>query len=134
MQYKNYINRFRNNFTLLFSLLIFILLGGCVSPETPRDADKVSTSNTQTLLSPSITDADRNGISMRYAQISFGFDPSCNPNRLFSYEMNKCAKLPQEVKDMAIDHCNTFSKKAVFLGNRTNWLQMTISDFRCETR
>ena len=124
----------KEKFKYVFLLVVFMILAGCVSPETPRDADKVSTSNTRTLLSPSITDADSNGISMRYAQISFGFDPACNPNRLFKNDMNKCAKLPQEVKDMAIDHCNTFSKKAVFLGNRTNWLQMTISDFRCEQK
>jgi hypothetical protein len=36
------------------------------------------------------------------------------------------------VKDIAIEHCAESGKKAVFLGNKTSLLQMTISEFSCE--
>jgi hypothetical protein len=100
--------------------------------ETPRDADTISSSNTKTLTKPKITNADEKGISIRYAQISMGFDPNCNPNRIMSNELNECAKLPENVKSLAIQHCESIGKKALFLGNRTNLIQMTVSKFKCE--
>ena len=115
-----------------FVLAILFSLFACASQETPRDVATISTSNTKTLMPPKIVDANNEKFGIRYAQISMGFDAGCNPGRTFSDERNECAKLPEEVKSMALDYCENRSKKAVFLGNKTNFLQMTISNFRCE--
>ncbi|MDA8526744.1 hypothetical protein N9K90_03260 [Gammaproteobacteria bacterium] len=45
---------------------------------------------------------------------------------------NECSELPENVKLMAEDHCDKNDTKAVFLGNKKNLLQMTVSVFRCE--
>lgn len=107
-------------------------LSSCAMQETPRDASSVSSSNTRTLTAPAIIDSDENFIDIRYAQMSMGFDPNCNPNRLMRDELNECAKLPENVKEIAMKHCEANGKKAVFLGNRTTLLQMTLSKFKCE--
>jgi hypothetical protein len=36
------------------------------------------------------------------------------------------------VKTLALDHCASFGLKAMFVGNTTNWLQQTVSNFTCE--
>lgn len=110
-----------------------LCLAACATQETPRALEDVSSSNTIPLTAPEITRADEDGLSIRYAQISIGFDAGCNPNRSFSYDLNECAKLPEAVKTMAAEHCEGYGKMAVFSGNRTNILQMTVSKFRCET-
>ena len=114
------------------SILITFLLVSCSSMETPRDAAAVSTSNTKTLTTPVVADSDKDFIDIKYAQLSIGFDKNCNPNRLMQDELNECAKLPENVKEMAMKHCSSNGKKAVFYGNRTSLLQMTISKFKCE--
>jgi hypothetical protein len=118
-------------FKIMF-LIPICILASCAMQETPRDADSVSTSNTKTLTKPKITNSDEKGISIRYAQISIGFDANCNPNRIMRDELNECSKLPENVKSLAIQHCESFGKKALFLGNKTNLIQMTVSKFECE--
>ena len=122
------------NLNLFLLSISILLLGACASQETPRDVSSVSTSNTKTLTKPKIIKSDKEGLSIRYAQMSMGFDANCNPNRIMSDNMNECAKLPENVKQMALDHCNNHDKNALFLGNKTSLLQMTISNFRCEDR
>jgi len=39
-----------------------------------------------------------------------------------------------EFKVMAIDNCKNQGQKAVFLGNTTNFLKMTVSKFSCEAK
>jgi hypothetical protein len=116
----------------LLTLALVVALTGCVSTEPPRDVDTVSSSNTKTLTVPKIIESDANGLEIRYAELSMGFDATCNPFKSFSDEKNQCSQLPENVKVMAIDHCEKFAKKAVFLGNTTNFIQMTISNFSCE--
>lgn len=71
------------------------------------------------------------GIKITYPQVSIGFDPNCDAFRVMSDQLNQCEKLPANVRDMAIEHCGLFDKEAIFLGNKTNLLQMTVSDFEC---
>ena len=54
------------------------------------------------------------------------------PLEVFLTKKNECAELPENVKTIAMDHCESYDKKAVFLGNKKNLLQMTVSVFRCE--
>lgn len=120
--------RFRN-IIIVSAGLLFVT--GCATQESPRAVDDIPSSNTGTLTSPEITSSDEDGLSIRYAQVSMGFDTGCNPNHAFSGALNECAKLPDRVKTMASVNCESFGKTAVFLGNRTNILQMTVSKFRC---
>lgn len=118
-------------------LLILALaagLIGCASTEPHRDVDTVSSSKTKTLTAPKIIKSDVDGLQIRYAELSMGFDDTCNPFKSFSEEKNQCSELPENVKVMAINHCEKNGKKAVFLGNKTNFIQMTISKFSCEEK
>ena len=110
----------------------FSLLAGCATQQPPRDATEVSSADTVLLFGPSTSDETEAGIKITYAQASMGFDSGCDPNQTFSDELNECAKLPAEVKTLAIDHCASFGLKAMFSGNSTNWLQQTVSNFTCE--
>ena len=110
----------------------FSLLAGCATQQPPRDVTEVSSADTVLLFGPSISDETEAGIKITYAQASMGFDSGCDPNQTFSDELNECAKLPAEVKTLAIDHCASFGLKAMFSGNSTNWLQQTVSNFTCE--
>jgi hypothetical protein len=130
--------------TSLFSLNRFALKGltltcgftflvGCATQQQPpRDASEVSSADTVLIFGPSTSDATEEGIKITYAQASMGFDSGCDPNQTFSDELNDCAKLPAEVKTLAIDHCASFGLKAMFVGNSSNWLQQTVSNFKCE--
>ena len=112
-----------------------IMVSGCLSggaPERPRDVADVSSSDTSTIIDPKIVKSSEEGIEIKYAQLSFGFDAGCNPYKTYSSDLNECAKLPENVKDIAIEHCAESGKKAVFLGNKTSLLKMTISEFSCE--
>jgi hypothetical protein len=118
-------------FVILVPLLL--LLVSCAGQqETPRDVSEIASDNTVLIFGPSVSDATEQGIKITYAQASMGFDSGCDPNRTFSEDLNECAKLPAEVKEKAISHCATYDKKAVFLGNGTNWLAQTVSRFVCE--
>ena len=108
------------------------LLAGCVTQQPPRDVGEVSSADTVLLFGPSTSDETEAGIKITYAQASMGFDSGCDPNQTFSDELNECAKLPAEVKTLAIDHCASFGLKALFVGNSTNWLQQTVSNFTCK--
>jgi hypothetical protein len=110
----------------------FSLLAGCATQQPPRDVTEVSSADTVLLFGLSISDETEAGIKITYAQASMGFDSGCDPNQIFSDELNECAKLPAEVKTLAIDHCASFGLKAMFSGNGTNWLQQTVSNFTCE--
>ena len=118
----------------LFILVLgYILLAACASQQQPpRDVSEVSSADTVLIFGPSTSDASEEGIKITYAQASMGFDSGCNPNQTFSDELNDCAKLPEEVKTLALDHCTSFGLKALFMGNNTNWLQQTVSTFTCD--
>ena len=116
------------------SLILVIALTGCASQETPRDVSTVSSDKIKTLLPPKVTKADEKGLSIRYAQVSMGFDATCNPFKSFSDKRNDCNELPENVKTLAVDHCDQFGKKAVFMGNKTTMLQMTLSKFTCQDK
>ena len=118
----------------LFILVLgYILLAACASQQQPpRDVSEVSSADTVLIFGPSTSDASEEGIKITYAQASMGFDSGCNPNQTFSDELNDCAKLPEEVKTLAIDHCASFGLKALFVSNSTNWLQQTVSNFTCK--
>ena len=116
------------------ALMLSIALVGCASQETPRDVSTVSSSNIKTLMPPKVTKADTKGISIRYAQVSMGFDATCNPFKSFSDKRNDCSELPENVKTLAVDHCDQYGKKAVFMGNKTNIVQMTVSQFTCQDK
>ena len=122
----------RSLVTVFATALGFSLLTGCATPQPPRDVSEVSSADTVLLFGPSTSDETEAGIKITYAQASMGFDSGCNPNQTFSDELNECAKLPAEVKTLAIDHCASFGLKAMFTGNSTNWLQQTVSNFTCE--
>lgn len=122
------------NKKLFVSGLIITCLAGCASQETPRDVDTISSDKIKTLTPPKIIKSDVNGLSIRYAQMSMGYDAACNPNRSFSSELNDCNELPESVKNLAINHCEKYSKKAVFMGNKTNFIQMTVSKFTCQDK
>jgi hypothetical protein len=113
---------------------LFSLISGCSNNEPPRDVKDVSSKNIKTIVAPKITKSSSEMLEIRYAQMSMGFATGCNPNKSFSSKLNQCAELPVNVKSMAIDHCESYDRKAVFLGNKTNLLQMTVSKFRCETQ
>ena len=115
---------------LIFGLLA--LISGCSNHEPPRDVKDISSKNIKTIVAPKITKSSSEVLEIRYAQMSMGFAAGCNPNKLFSSKLNQCAELPENVKSMAIGHCENYDKKAVFLGNKTNLLKMTVSKFRCE--
>ena len=85
------------------------------------------------LWQPKIIKSSPEMLEIRYAQMSMGFATGCNPYKSFSSKLNQCSELPENVKLMAIEHCESYNKKALFLGNKTNLLQMTVSKFRCET-
>ena len=116
------------------ALMLSIALVGCASQETPRDVSAVSSSNIKTLMPPKVTKADTKGISIRYAQVSMGFDATCNPFKSFSDKRNDCSELPENVKTLAVDHCDQYGKKAVFMSNKTNIVQMTVSQFTCQDK
>ena len=101
-------------------------------PETPRDVADISSSDTSTIIAPKIVNFSEEGLEIRYAKLSFGFDAGCNPYKSFSSDLNKCAKLPENAKNMALEHCSENGKKAAFLLNKTSLLQITISEFICE--
>ena len=111
--------------------LVF-LIGCAAQQQPPRDVSEVSSADTVLIFGPSTSDASEEGIKITYAQASMGFDSGCNPNQTFSDELNDCAKLPEEVKTLALDHCAGFGLKALFMGNSTNWLQQTVSNFTCD--
>ena len=118
---------------LLVISLISLMVSGCLSdPETPRDVADISSSDTTTIFNPKIVNSSKEGLEIKYAQLSFGFDAGCNPYKSFSSDLNECAKLPENVKNMAMVHCSENGKTAVFLGNKTSLLQITISKFSCE--
>jgi hypothetical protein len=112
---------------------LFFLVTGCSNNEPPRDVKDVSSKNIKTIVEPKITKSSSKMLEIRYAQISMGFAAGCNPYKSFSSKLNQCAELPENVKSMAVDHCEKYDKKAVFLGNKTNLLKMTVSKFGCET-
>ena len=120
------------NNKLFISGLLITCLAGCASQETPRDVSTVSSDKIKTLTPPKIIKSDTKGLSIRYAQMSMGYDAACNPNRSFSSELNQCRELPKSVKKLATNHCQQYGKKAVFMGNKTNFLQMTVSKFICQ--
>ena len=123
---------FKKQYNSIFMIFSLMFLYSCAMQETPRDALSVSTTDTKTLTAPIVIDSDKNFIDIRYAQMSIGFSQNCNPNRIMKDELNECAKLPENVKTIAINHCRKFNKNAIFLGNKSNLLQMTISKFKCE--
>ena len=116
------------------SLILVIALTGCASQETPRYVSTVSSDKIKTLLPPKVTKADEKGLSIRYAQVSMGFDATCNPFKSFSDKLNDCSELPDNVKTLAVDHCEQFGRKAVFMGNKTTMLQLTLSKFTCQDK
>lgn len=117
------------------SLFIFIgcvALLGCSQAEPPRAVEAVSSANTATLLPPKVRSRTENGIEIVYPQVSIGFDASCSAFRVMSDKLNQCEKLPENVKNMAIEHCALFDRQAIFTGNKTNLLHMTVSRFECQ--
>ncbi|GAB55982.1 short chain dehydrogenase [Glaciecola punicea ACAM 611] len=120
--------------TLVIAVLFAVGLAGCASTQPPRDVDTIQSSKSKTLTDPKITESDGNSLEITYAEISMGFDSSCNPYQSFSDELNDCSQLPENVKVMAIAHCEVKDKKAVFHGSGKNLLQMTVSKFTCETK
>jgi len=118
-------------FLLIAGLCAFI--SGCSNNEPPRNVKDVSSKNIKTITAPKIVKSSSEMLEIRYAQMSMGFAEGCNPHKSFSSKLNQCAELPESVKEMAITHCENYAKKAIFLGNKTNLLQMTVSKFKCET-
>lgn len=121
--------QYKNNLVILVS---FLALLGCSQAEPPRAVEAVSSENTATLLPPKVRSRSETGIEIVYPQVSIGFDASCDSFRVMSDKLNQCAKLPSNVKQVAIEHCSLFNKNAIFLGNKTNFLHMTVSRFECE--
>ena len=120
------------NLQTIISLILISAITSCAMQETPRDVSDVSSKNIKTLTKPKITRSDSKSIEITYAQMSMGYASGCNPFRSFSDKKNECAELPENVKLMAEDHCDKNDTKAVFLGNKKNLLQMTVSVFRCK--
>jgi hypothetical protein len=118
--------------TLSALISVSLTLAACAPSEPPREAATVSSANTATLLPPKIKKMSADGIQITYPQISMGFDASCGAFRVMSTKLNQCAKLPENVKQLAVDHCSRFEKTAMFKGNKTNLIQMTVSHFDCE--
>jgi len=118
----------------LIAAIMLLGLAGCASQETPRDVSTVSSDKIKTLMPPKVTKSDEKGLSIRYVQMSMGFDAGCNPFKTFSDKLNECFELPENVKTLAVDHCEKFDKKAVFMGNKTTLLQMTLSKFTCQDK
>ncbi|MEJ6516162.1 MAG: hypothetical protein ACKVKL_11925 [Pseudomonadales bacterium] len=108
-------------------------LVGCAS-EPPREVSSVSSSKTKALNEPKISKASTDGLNITYIEASMGFDGGCNPYKSFSSELNQCSELPENVAKMAIDHCEKYDKKAMFHGNGTSLLQMTVSKFTCDKK
>lgn len=131
--YSTIRNRAEAQIRVAVMVALALALCGCAGQqETPRDVSEIGTDNTVLIFGPSVSDATEEGIKITYAQASMGFDTGCDPNRTFSDELNECAKLPAEVKEQALNHCDSYGKKAVFLGNKSNWLAQTVSQFVCE--
>jgi hypothetical protein len=120
--------------SIIMMIVLVASLTGCASTEPPRDVSTISSSKTKTLTTPKITQSDADGFRITYAEMSMGYDAGCNPFKGFSDELNQCSELPKNVKVMAIDHCENQGQKAVFLGNTTNFLKMTVSKFSCEEK
>jgi hypothetical protein len=108
------------------------ILLGCASTEPPRLVSSISSSNSKTLTEPALEILENNYFEITYAEASIGFDSGCNPFKSFSDELNQCSKLPDNVKQMALQHCKGKSKSAMFLGNSKSLLQMTVSKFSCK--
>lgn len=119
----------KNNIMLMCALG---MIAACSRDQPPRDVIDVSSSDTTALFKPFTSSASSEGIKITYAQASIGSDLGCDLFKTFSDQLNQCAKLPESVKSLATSHCESFGKKAVFLGNKTNLLQMTVSKFECE--
>jgi hypothetical protein len=120
------------NINLAYSIFFIFFVSSCAMQETPRNVEDISSKNIKTLTTPKISKSDSSSIQITYATMSMGYASGCNPFRSFSDEKNDCAELPENVKTIAMDHCESYDKKAVFLGNKKNLLQMTVSVFRCE--
>ena len=118
--------------TLSILIAVVLTLASCAPSEPPREAATVSSANTATLLPPKIKKMSADGIQITYAQVSIGFDANCGAFRVMSSKLNQCAKLPGNVKQLAMDHCSRFEKTAIFMGNKTNLIHMTVSPFDCE--
>lgn len=115
----------------MISAAAVLAVAACAS-EPPRAVETVSSAQTMTLLPPKISKMTDSEIQITYPQASIGFDPSCNAYSPMQTRLNQCAKLPENVKTMATEHCERFDKAAIFLGNKTNFLHMTVSQFSCE--
>ncbi|WP_438991700.1 hypothetical protein [Lentibacter sp.] len=121
--------------TLFFKMTSLVALLGvaaCSSGEPPRAVSTVSSAQTMTLLPPKISKMTDSEIQITYPQASIGFDAGCDAFSPMQSRLNQCAKLPENVKTIATDHCTRFGKEAIFLGNKTNFLHMTVSQFSCE--
>lgn len=116
----------------ILAVLGLLAVSACGPNEPPRAVSAVSSSNTQTLLPPRVKDRSEDGIQIVYPQVSIGFDENCDSFRVMSDQLNQCAKLPENVKSVAVEHCALFDKQALFTGNKTNFLHMTVSHFECE--
>ena len=90
--------------SLMVALGLIVLTGCAAQQQPPRDVSEVSSADTVLLFGPSTSDASEEGVKITYAQASMGFDSGCNPNQTFSDDLNDCAKLPSEVKTLALDH------------------------------
>ena len=118
--------------TLSTLIAVTLTLAACAPSEPPREAATVSSANTATLLPPKIKKMSADGIQITYPQISMGFDANCGAFRVMSSKLNQCAKLPENVKQLAVEHCSRVDKTAIFTGNKTNMIHMTVSHFDCE--
>ena len=117
---------------LLFVAFVLAVITACSQSEPPRAASKVSSANTKTILPPRVKKRSEDGIQIVYPQVSIGFDANCDSSRVMSDQLNQCAKLPETVKSMAVEHCALFGRQAMFIGNKINFIKMTVSRFECQ--
>ena len=83
--------------TVVITALFALGLAGWASTQLPRDVDTIQIFKKQNTDWSKVTESDGNSLEITYAEMSMGFDSSCNPFQSFSDELNDCSQLPGNV-------------------------------------
>ena len=98
--------------SLIFAIIVLGFVAGCGG----TSVEQVDSSFSETMIiPPKVVKANEDLIRIRYAEVTLGFK-----------------KVPQNVLDMAKNHCANYDKNAYWMKNKRSWvLGMTLGIYEC---